>query len=190
MSAAWRNFNVYDSTLFLEYDLQPIPSWVRVSTLFFRRTFLPLNGSFHERIMDGQLFYPLTMLQIFAVQGFTAGLERGGDYQAVVKVELVAGLYVETTLVKHPAGVDLPQREQHLIEKLHGILGCNGNSELFRYDIERFLYNLKADKRAAVLQCVVNQGSCNLPFMRIVFIKQIDENVTINKVTAHSSHPA
>jgi hypothetical protein len=91
--------------------------------------------------MDGQLFYTLTMLQVFAVQGFAAGFKRGGDDQAVVKTELVGGLYVETTLVKHPAGVDLPQREQHLVEKLHGILGGNGNSELFGYDIECFLYN-------------------------------------------------
>ncbi len=56
--------------------------------------------SFQKWIFDSHLFYALTMLHIFAVQGFTACFESCGNNQGIVKTILVAGLDIQATPVK------------------------------------------------------------------------------------------
>ena len=62
------------------------------------------------------------MHQIFTVKGFTLRFKRGGD-EKIVEVETVAGLQVETTLVKCSGRVDPPKWYQRVVQYLSGFSG-------------------------------------------------------------------
>ena len=75
-----------------------------------------------ERVCDGYSFNLQSMLQVFAVEGFTARDERGGNDQAVIEAKAVAGLQFEAALIEHPGRVDPPKRYQGVVQDLSGFL--------------------------------------------------------------------
>ena len=85
--------------------------------------------------------------------------------------KLITGLQIQPTLVKDPAGIDLPQRRQNPIEKLTGIFIGDRRGELSSNDIERLLNNLKADLRATVRQRAMDQGLRSPLFATVVFVE-------------------
>ena len=64
-----------------------------------------MRWALDKRILYGQLLNFLSVLQVFAIQGFAAGFERSSNNQAVVKAELIAILNFQATPVKWNTGV-------------------------------------------------------------------------------------
>ena len=75
-----------------------------------------------EGIGDTYSFDSLCTLLVFAVEGFTARLERCRYDQAVMEAESVAGLEIEATVVKRPGWVDPPKRYQDGVQYLASFL--------------------------------------------------------------------
>lgn len=61
-----------------------------------------------------------------------------------------------------------------------------GNTEFLSDDVQRFLHHLKADLCAAFQQRRINKGLSNSSLPIIGLIKQINENVAVDKIIAHS----
>ncbi len=62
------------------------------------------SPSLFERVLDDQSVDPLAMLQVFAVEPGTSGVEGGGDDQGVVETVAVARLDIEGAVIKPLAG--------------------------------------------------------------------------------------
>ena len=62
--------------------------------------------------------------------------------------------------------------------------------ELASDDVERFLYDLKADTRAAVFERMRDELAGGVAFGLVRFIEQIDEDVRVDEISAHSSRRA
>src|SRR5262249_24415168 len=71
-----------------------------------------MRSTFQKRVLDGEAFDALTMLQILAVESGAAGIQSGSKNQSVVEAVAVAGLNVEGAMVERNAGGDLEQRRQ------------------------------------------------------------------------------
>ena len=129
------------------------------------------------------------MLQVFAVEGLAAGVERRRNDETVVVGKSVAPPQVKTAAVEPSSGVDKPERYQHVAEQLACLPRCR--VEPAGDDIDRFLNNLVADAPASLSQILLNQTVRAAALVKICFIEQIDEDVGVKKVVnAHSSHPA
>ena len=128
-----------------------------------------------ERVCDGYSFNLQSMLQVFAVEGFTARIERGGNDQAVIEAEAVAGLQFEAALIERPGRVDPPKRYQGVVQDLSGFLRrC---IEFLDYDVKRLLDNLITDTTGFIFQNLLDQTLCSLAFIVIGFIKQVNEDI-------------
>jgi hypothetical protein len=53
-----------------------------------------------ERVFDSQPFDLLAVLQVFAIEGLAAGLKRSSNDQAIVKAEAIAGLNIQSGVIK------------------------------------------------------------------------------------------
>lgn len=128
------------------------------------------------------------MLQVFAAEGVTTRFERGCDDERIVEAESVAGLQVETTLVKCSGRVDPPKRNQRIFQYLSSSL--RRGLEFSGYDVNRLLNNLITDATCFVRQRLLNQTNGSPAFIVIRFIKQVNENIGVKEVfNAHSFRP-
>ena len=100
------------------------------------------------------------MHQIFTVKGFTPRFKRGGDDERIVEVETVAGLQVETPLIKRSGRVDTPKRQQRVVQYLSGCL--RRGLEFSDYDVNRLLDNLITDATGFLHQGLLNQMNGSL----------------------------
>ncbi len=66
------------------------------------------------------------------------------------------------------------------------VFGCEGRRQLAGEDVERLLHDLEADAALPGVQRVVNQplGGCTLAV--IGFVEEVDEDVGVDKISAHS----
>ena len=78
--------------------------------------------SYPERVCNGYTFNLLPMLHVFAEEGFTVRINRGGDNQAVVETKSVTGLYIEATPVKCRGWVNTPKRQQNMFQHMSSFL--------------------------------------------------------------------
>ena len=61
-----------------------------------------------------------------------------------------------------------------------------GDEQSARHNVERLLDNLMADASTASFQRFLDQLFCNSAFVLIGFVEQVDENIGVDKFTAHS----
>ena len=128
------------------------------------------------------------MLQVLAVEGAATRIERRHHDEAVVHGESVAGPHVEAASIERAAGVDPPEREEHVVHQLPHLLGSR--AELSDQDVHRLLDDLIADASPSIRQAPLNEAVGDLTLPGSGFVEQVDEDVGVQEVVnAHSSRP-
>ncbi len=78
------------------------------------------------------------------------------------------------------------QSDRAFDQKSLGVFCAHGRRQFARHNVERLLDNLMADASTASFQRFLDQLFCNSAFVLIGFVEQVDENIGVDKFTAHS----
>jgi len=136
--------------------------------------------------VNGESLDALSMLEVLAEDASAAFQERCSDDERIVKTETIASLKVEGALVERGGGRSAPERYEDSFEKVPGVSRRHGDGQFASDDVQGLLNDLEADCRTgpeAVGDDIPRHGLlCGLGAR-----KEVDEDIGIDEVSAHSS---